>query len=134
MRVIALIIWLILGVSCSQNKGYQKEAYTMKRASTIQVIGKKFKADFGGEYVFELHFQSSTQMTWKPLVGEGDSNTEKITMTLIRPDVYMVYWKEESGNTVTHIEDFERREVYTNITLPNNTFLNFKGTLTAIQE
>lgn len=117
-------------ISCNQNKVGQ----TVETTPTIEVIGKKFKADFDGEFVFELHFQSPTQMTWRPLVGEGGSNTEKITMTEIRPNVYMVYWKEQSGNTVTHVEDFENGEVYTNITLPDNTFLNFKGTLTAIQE
>ncbi|WP_299162629.1 MoaF N-terminal domain-containing protein [uncultured Tenacibaculum sp.] len=102
----------------------------------IQVIGNKFKVDFGGDFVFELNFQSENKMTWTPLKGDDkQSHTENITMVEIRPNVYMVYWKEKSGNRVVHIEDFENDIVHTNISLPDkeNTFLNFNGSLTLIK-
>ena len=100
----------------------------------IQVIGNKFKVNFG-EYSFQLHFKSETQMSWKALTNEGfgDNETVDITKVEIRPNVYMIYWKEKSGTTVTHVEDFENGIVYTNITDPENKFLNLKGTLIKIE-
>ncbi len=101
----------------------------------IQVIGNKFKANFG-EYSFQLHFESETRMTWKALTNEGfgDQETVNITKVEIRLNVYMIYWREKSGTTVTHVEDFENGIVYTNITDPKNKFLNLKGTLLKIDD
>lgn len=100
----------------------------------IQVIGNKFKVNFG-EYSFQLHFESETQMTWKALTNDGFGNQETVNITKveIRPNVYMIYWTEKSGTTVSHVEDFENGIVYTNITDPNNKFLNLKGALTKIE-
>ena len=102
-------------------------------SNTIQIIGKKFQANFG-DFAFELNFESETQLTWRALSnqGFGDAETVSITKTAIRPNVYMVYWKEKSGTTVTHLEDFENGIVYTNITDPDNHFINLKGTLTPV--
>ncbi len=99
----------------------------------IEIIGKKFKADFG-EYAFELHFESETQLTWRALAdsGFGDSETVQITRTEIRPNLYMVYWKEKSGARVTHVQDFENNTVYTNIAGGGHDFLNLKGALTSL--
>jgi len=102
---------------------------------SIPVIGNKFQVDFGGDFLFELNFQSATKMTWTPLKGEDrQSHTEAITMTEIRPNVYMIYWQEVSGNKIVHIEDFENGKAYTNITLPDQTFYNLNGPLTLIKE
>ena len=100
----------------------------------MQVIGHKFKVDFG-QMAFQLHFEHATQMTFAPIVenGLGESETVQTTMVEIRPDVYMVYWKEKSGTTVTHLEDFQNETVYTNITSPDNSFINLKGTLTLLK-
>jgi hypothetical protein len=100
----------------------------------IQVIGKKFKANFGGEFVFQLDFHSDTEMTYAPLLenGLGALKTVRTTMVEIRPNVYMVYWKEISNTTVVHVEDFENGVAHTNITVDKDTFLNFSGTLTEI--
>ncbi len=100
----------------------------------IEVIGNKFKADFG-QMAFQLHFESATQMTFAQILPEGfgSSETVQTTMVEIRPNVYMIYWKEKSGTTVTHVEDFQNEIVYTNITLADNTFINLKGTLTKIK-
>ena len=104
------------------------------KAKKIQIIGKKFKVNFGA-YSFQLHFRSESKMTWKALTdkGFGDQETVAIKKVEIRPNVYMIYWKEKSGTTVTHVEDFENGIVYTNITSPDLSFLNLKGTLTEIK-
>ena len=73
-------------------------------------------------------------MTYAPLLenGLGASETVRTTMIEIRPNVYMVYWKEKSNTTVVHVEDFENGVVHTNITVDKDTFLNLSGTLTEI--
>ena len=65
----------------------------------------------------------------------AQSHTEEITMTEIRSNVYMIYWKEKSGNRIVHIEDFEKEIAYTNISMPDKdgTFYHFKGPLTLIK-
>ena len=56
----------------------------------IEVIGKKFKANFGGEFVFQIDFHSDTEMTYAPLLenGLGASETVRTTMIEIRPNVW----------------------------------------------
>lgn len=99
-------------------------------ADKAVISGRKFQADFG-EYLFELHFESEKLLTFTSLQGDakGYSETVSITMTEIRQNVYMTYWTEKSGATVTHVEDFENGIVYTNITYPDLSFYNLKGTL-----
>jgi hypothetical protein len=59
--------------------------------------------------------------------------TVRYTAVSIRPGVFMVYWKEDNGTTVVHVEDFEKETVYTNVTLPDHTFLNRSGKLKKIR-
>lgn len=108
---------------------------TASDSERIQVVGNKFKVDFGGDFVFLLDFHSDKKMTWTPLKGEDrQSHTEDITMTEIRPNIYMVYWKEASGNRIVHVEDFANQKAYTNIVLPDMTFYHFNGPLTLLDK
>ena len=105
----------------------------MESTKEIQVIGNKFQVNFGGDFVFQLDFQTTDQMTWSPLKGDTkELHPEKITMTEIRPDVYMVYWSEKEGNGVVHVEDFANGKAYTNIAAPDGQFFNLNGPLTPI--
>ena len=75
-------------------------------------------------------------MTWIPLKGvDRQSHTDEITMTEFRSNVYMIYCKQNSGNRIVHIEDFEKEIAYTNISMPDKdgTFYHFKGPLTLIK-
>ena len=129
-----LITGLIISSQLMTSSLFSQNKNDMNVTEKIQVIGNKFKADFGGEFVFELYFKSDTVMTWSPLVGTNkSSNTEQITMNEIRPNVYMIYWKEKTGNTVVHIEDFENQTVHTNITTPDGNFYNLDGPLTKLE-
>jgi predicted SnoaL-like aldol condensation-catalyzing enzyme len=120
----------VIGVSVAHS---QNKKYKTKMENKIAVIGNTFKADFG-QMAFQLHFESPTQMTFAPILpdGLGGSETVKTTMVEIRPNVYMVYWKEKSGFTITHLEDFEKGIVYTNITMTDHSFVNLKGKLTKL--
>jgi predicted SnoaL-like aldol condensation-catalyzing enzyme len=123
-------VLFVIGVSVAYSQNKKNKT---KMENKIAVIGNTFKADFG-QMAFQLHFESPTQMTFSPILpdGLGSSETVKTTMVEIRPNVYMVYWKEKSGFTITHLEDFEKGIVYTNITMTDHSFVNLKGKLTKL--
>ena len=52
-------------------------------------------------------------------------------MAKLRPNVYMVTWIEpQTGNTVTHVEDYERGVAFTNITdMASKQFWKLTGTI-----
>ncbi|HMR89236.1 MAG TPA: nuclear transport factor 2 family protein [Saprospiraceae bacterium] len=84
---------------------------------------------------FQLHFVSAHQLIFVQILPNnqfGRSEKVKIQMVEIKPNVYMVYWKEKSGTIVAHLEDFQNEIVYTNITSPDQIFVNLKGILTKI--
>nr|WP_208112366.1 amino acid ABC transporter substrate-binding protein [Pedobacter metabolipauper] len=58
----------------------------------------------------------------------------QIAVTEVRPQVYVVAWKEATGATVTHIEDHENGILYSNATLPDGSFYTMKGTIRPIQQ
>lgn len=126
--ILTVAVFLLWGSSVAYS---QKNKNKIEKK--IEVIGNKFKADFG-QMAFQLHFESATQMTFAQIQSDklGQPETVQTTMVEVRPNVFMVYWKEKSGTTVTHLEDFQNETVYTNITLPDHTFINLKGKLTKI--
>ena len=88
-----------------------------------------------GALVVELHFESRTRLTFTILDGGGlaelgYSETVDTTMVELRPNVFFTSWKERSGATVTHFEDFERDVLHSNATLPDGRFVRMSGTLT----
>ena len=83
---------------------------------------------------FELNFDANSHsMTFTAIEANGPNlltrETIEYTAVPIRPAVFMVHWKEKSGNTVVHVEDFEKGMVHTNITTPDLSFYNLSGTL-----
>lgn len=66
-----------------------------------------------------------------PDTRRGTLNHFETEMTEIRPDVYIVTWIEPAtGNTVTHVDDFENNVSYTNITdLASKGFWRMKGAI-----
>lgn len=85
-----------------------------------------------------LFFESDNSMVFTILDGEltaiGHTEKVKTTITEIRPNVYMVAWKEISGATVTHVEDHENGIVYSNATLPDGSFYTMKGTIQPLKD
>lgn len=66
----------------------------------------------------------------------GTLNKFDITGTQLRPDLYLVTWVEvETGNTVTHVQNYENLTAYTNITdLVSRGFWNLKGRIIPIND
>jgi phenolic acid decarboxylase len=97
------------------------------------LTGNKFLADLG-VFKAELFFESDDTLVFKILEGGGpgeSGHSEKVQITVaeVRPQVYIVAWKEATGSTVTHIEDHENGILFSNATLPDGSFYQMKGTI-----
>lgn len=82
----------------------------------------------------ELYFETDESMVFTIMEGGGltkNGYSESVVTTIaeIRPQVYMVAWKEKSGATVTHVEDHGNGVIYSNATLPDGSFYTMKGTI-----
>jgi predicted SnoaL-like aldol condensation-catalyzing enzyme len=109
-----------------------------RAANAGEVFLGRFIANLGA-LVVELHFESRTRLTFTILDGGGLAEvgyreTVDTTMVEIRPNVFFTSWKERSGATVTHFEDFEREVLHSNATLPDGRFVRMSGTLTRADE
>lgn len=104
-----------------------------KTASAFPVIERKAEVDFGGEYRFELNFHNEHSMTFTGLVqragGRPMTDTVEYTAVEVAPQVWMVYWTEKDNTHVVHIEDYGNGVAWTNISAPDGSFTNLKGTI-----
>jgi len=104
----------------------------------VTIIGHRFLADFGPKARYEFRFVDDTHLDVVVLedatYASGTVNHFDIAMTRIRTNVDMVTWIEPAtGNTVTHVEDFESGVVFTNITdLASKQFWRLAGQLRPI--
>lgn len=103
-----------------------------------KLTGSKYKVDLGNLKV-EHFIESDSSMVFTILEGgeltkAGHSERVEIIVSEIRPQVYMVSWKEISGATVTHLEDHENGILFSNVTLPDGNFYNMKGTIHLLED
>ena len=99
--------------------------------SPYPVIGKKVEVDFG-TLKFILDFKDNREMSFTGVSGIGKGNTDTVQYTAVEvaKNVFMVYWHEPKlGSNVTHIQDYKKNIIYTNIAEPNGSFTHLKGTL-----
>lgn len=108
----------------------------MQKHALFPAAGNIYLATFDDNSQFQLDFTSNSEMTYTVLNGAltGTSETVHITPVEIRPNVYMVYWREASQTEVVHVEDFEKNIVYTNITPFGQPAIHLHGTLTRIAQ
>jgi hypothetical protein len=86
-----------------------------------QIVGRKFVFDFGDNARYELNFVAEAKLEVTVVADSsypaGTLNKFDITRTQLRPNLYLVTWVEEdTGNTVTHVQDYENLVAYTSIT------------------
>lgn len=98
-----------------------------------KLTGNKYLMDVG-VLKTELYFETDNSMVFTIIDGgalteKGYSERVETTVAEVRPQVYMVAWKEKSGSTVTHVEDHENGVIYSNATLPDGGFYTMKGTI-----
>lgn len=99
--------------------------------SPYPAIGRKVEVDFGA-VKFVLDFKDNTTMTFTGTAGSSKNSTDTVAYTAVEvaKNVFMVYWHEPHlGFNVTHIQDYNKNIVYSNIAGPDGTFTHPKGTL-----
>ncbi|MCT2561301.1 MBL fold metallo-hydrolase [Chryseobacterium herbae] len=99
--------------------------------SPYPAIGNKVEVDFG-TFKFVLDFKNNKEMSFTGVSGnvKGNTDTVQYTATELSRNVFMVYWHEPKlGSNVTHIQDYNKNIIYTNIAEPNGSFTHLKGTL-----
>jgi len=102
----------------------------------LDFIGQDELFDFGENAKYQLHFENEDELT---VTVVEDANYAAGTVKHYTPQIthlqdtlYLITWVEEdTGNTVTHIDDFVRGISYTNITdLASKSFWRLKGLIT----
>ena len=98
--------------------------------SPYPAIGRKVEVNFGAMQ-FVLDYKDNKTMSFS---GTGNAkDTVQYTATEVAQNVFMVYWSEPVLKAmVTHIQDYNKGIVYTNIAYPNGEFLHLNGTLKVI--
>jgi hypothetical protein len=98
-------------------------------AADFPGAGHKFIADFK-KLRFEQVYPSATALTWttlNPDGSRGESGTVSIQTQQIADSVFMVSWQEANKATVVQIQDYAQKIIYTNLTLPDGSFIQLKG-------
>lgn len=99
--------------------------------SPYPAIGKKVEVDFG-TVKFILDFKDHKTMTFTGTAGSSKNSTDTVEYTAaeVAKNVFMVYWHEPHLKfNVTHIQDYNKNIVYSNISGSDGTFVHPKGTM-----
>ncbi|MEY8761463.1 MoaF-related domain-containing protein [Chryseobacterium tongliaoense] len=103
--------------------------------SPYPAIGHKIRVGFG-TIEFILDFKDNKTMSFIGTDGESKGAAETIQYTAVEvaKNIFMVYWHEpQSGMNVTHIQDYNKNTVYTNIAGADGSFKHLKGTLSILK-
>jgi hypothetical protein len=101
----------------------------------MNITGNIFEVDFGMAKAI-LHIESGSQLTFTITEKRGEKvnvvETVQTKMTELRPQLYLITWREASGTTTTQVHDYENETIYSNWTSREGEFTNLKGTLKRI--
>ncbi len=103
--------------------------------SPYPAIGRKVEVDFGGTK-FVLDFKDNKTMSFVGTEGsfKGITDTVQYTAVEVAKNVFMVYWHEPKyGSNVTHVQDYNKNIVYTNIAGTDGSFTHLKGKLSIVK-
>ncbi|OAX54328.1 MoaF-related domain-containing protein [Xanthomonas graminis] len=89
----------------------------------LPAVGHTYRVDFGGGNAFEISFGEDAKMTFTKLQEPNKGTVESIRYThrKLRDGLYLVYWQEQDGTNVVHVEDFVLGRVHTNISFADRT-------------
>lgn len=92
----------------------------------IELVGKTYAVDLGSLQV-RMTYESETRMTFvvtsgADLTSDGHSETVGVQIDEIRPQVYLVSWREASGATVVHVEDLATSTLHSTITIDGQLY------------
>jgi len=122
---------LVAGATCSALAAC-KSAPLAQGDSDYPAIGLRLLVTFPA-FRAELNIHSTSSLTWYLLNADGSkgrSETVNARMQPITGKAFLVSWQEANKTTVVQVQDFDRGVIFTNITRPDGTFLQAKGTFT----
>lgn len=96
-------------------------------------VGQEMKVSYP-EFSVSLRLRSTTQLTFE--IKEGPfarEETVEIQVVPLGDGMFAVSWVEESGATVTNVQDFDRGIVYSFATLSGGEFLRMEGAIEVIK-
>ncbi len=102
---------------------------TYVTADEFPGAGHKFTADFT-KFKFEQIYTPDSMLTYTAINsdgGRGASGTVKVKTQELAKSVFMVSWQEANKATVVQIQDYTKKAIYTNLTLPDGTFIQLQG-------
>ena len=113
--------------------GQMYEVTPTKTEIEFPGVGHVYEVTMGSD-VFHVRFDSETSLTATGVSGpnRGFKERETITLTPVRPGLFMMSWQEASGTTAVFLEDFENQITYSHVTIPDDDgtiFLRFEGVL-----
>lgn len=82
------------------------------------------------DFKVSLKLHSLTQMSFD--IAEGPFAHKETVSIEVQPlgnGIFLVSWAEESGATVTNVQDFDRGAVHSFVTLPGGRFLRMEGSI-----
>jgi phosphoribosyl 1,2-cyclic phosphodiesterase len=96
--------------------------------SPYPAIGRKVEVDFGkGKFVLDYKDNKTMSFTGTEGALKGLTDTVQYTLTEVAKNVFMVYWHEpKTGENVTHVQDYNKHIIYTNIAGKDGSFNHFK--------
>jgi hypothetical protein len=118
----------VVGANLAAAQSPDPHAVDTVKSGEFPAVGKSFDVDFGNQQ-FRLDFLSETEMRFTSPDAKN-TDTVKIIVTRIRPDVFMVYWSRRPGQHALHVQDYGSQVAYTNIFLQDGTASRAKGPLT----
>ena len=120
---------LVAGASCSALAACT--SLTLAQGdSDYPAIGRRLLVTFPA-FRAELNIHSTSSLTWYLLNADGSKGRSETVNARMQPvigQVFLVTWQEANKTTVVQVQDFGRGAIFTNITRPDGTFLQSKGT------
>lgn len=96
-------------------------------------VGLEFEATFAA-FRATLTLISDTRLKFEIKEGPfAHSEVVDIQVTPLGGGLFLVSWQEDSGATVTHVQDFDRGLIHSQATLPDGRFLRMTGPITIIR-
>lgn len=91
-------------------------------------VGRSYTFDYGG-FAVAVRYLSESKLVWEQIKGSdvGSKGEEEYRFSVIRPDVYLVWWQEKDMSVVTQVVDFERGRVDTIWVSPGKEVQSFQG-------
>jgi hypothetical protein len=100
------------------------------------LIGKRYRIDLGA---FVLHFELSSVTSAELCIAEGRAaaptghhETLEVELTEVRDGLILMSWREQSGVTVTRLDDHERHVAHARITRPGGRLECLQGSIMAL--